>query len=235
MISVIIPTYNERDNVVPLLEQLESVLDEASIAFEVIVVDDDSPDQTWKVVQEFETDYSLSVIRRMRESGLATAVLRGVDEAKGNIIVVMDGDLQHPPERVPDLVNPIIDEGVDLVIGSRLVSSGRFEDSSILRRSTTGVANLLAKILFKNDLAQIRDVQSGFFAMKRETVEGVPLAPVGYKILLEILVLGDYDEVREIGYAFGGRRYGSSNLDVGTIMRYLYHLLSLSVRKRKIA
>lgn len=227
-ISIILPTYNERENLPILVERLDAELSES---YEIIVVDDDSPDRTWEVGESLADEFPVTVIRRREASGLATAVVRGFRAASGDIYVVMDADLQHPPASVPDLIAPVA-SGASIAVGSRMVDGGSFGSFSLLRRVDSHGANLLAKLLFPK-LRSISDLQSGFFAVRREIVDGLTLEPEGYKILLEILVLAEYDEVVEIGYRFRERKNGSSNLDFEVIWNYLSHLWSLSRRRTR--
>jgi dolichol-phosphate mannosyltransferase len=229
MLSIILPTYNERNNVSHILRRIDTELAELTRDYQIIIVDDDSPDRTWAVADELVDQYPLKVIRRTEASGLATAVLSGFEASAGDIVCVLDADLQHPPERIPDLLECFTDSSVDLVIGSRLVDGGSFGGFSVFRRIETLGANGLAYLLFP-EVWGVRDLQSGFFACRREVVENVDLRPIGYKILLEILVLGNQETVREVGYEFRERRVGDSNLDWRIVLKYVVHLLSLRYR-----
>jgi len=229
-VTVVVPTYNERENLPDLIQRLDIVLSETTDRYEVLVVDDDSPDGTWKVAASCAKEYPVEVIRRTEKSGLATAVVRGLAEATYGTVVVMDGDLQHPPESIPDFLS-VIDDGVDIAIGSRFTEGGSPGEFGPIRLLTTFVANFLAKVLFP-DLRGLTDIQSGFFAVRTDTANCVALDPVGYKILLEILVKCDYDRLEEVGYEFRPRGGGQSNMDIGTILAYLYHLWLLTRYRR---
>ncbi|KXA88823.1 hypothetical protein AKJ57_06275 [candidate division MSBL1 archaeon SCGC-AAA259A05] len=232
MVSIIVPTYNERENLTPLLERIESTLRFLE-DYEVIVVDDDSPDRTWRKARELSEDYPLKVVRRKDERGLGTAVVCGLKESSHDVVVVMDADLQHPPEKIPDLVSEI-KEGVDIAIGSRFVEGGDKGEFGFFRRLMSRGADFLARTLFRR-IRDIRDIQSGFFAFKKDIVGCTDLNPIGYKILLEILIQADYDEVSEVGYKFGERSSGKSKLGVESILDYLRHLWSLSKRTGEIS
>lgn len=232
MISVVVPTYNERDNVPQLVERLDQVLAKRKGGYEVLVVDDDSPDRTWEVAEQLGEDYPVRSIRRTDERGLATAVLRGAREARGDVVLVMDADLQHPPAKVPELADAV-EDGADVAVGSRFVEGGGTGDFGPLRRLLSHGADLIARTLFRRARG-VEDIQSGFFAFRPHVVEDVDLDPQGYKILLEILVVGDYDDVVEVGYVFGEREHGESNLGFGEMFDYLHHIASLSYRSREL-
>lgn len=229
MISVIVPTYDEKENVGPLLERIDGALGDRSYPYEVIVVDDDSPDGTWRRAAAHAERYPVTAIRRLDEQGLATAVVRGIEGASYDRIAVMDADLQHPPEVLPTFVDRLRG-GADVVVGSREAPDGSYGDFGPGRRLVSAAATLLARLAVP-ELRAIEDVQSGFFAFRRGVVEGCTLSPSGYKILIEILAVGSYAEVEEVGYAFDDRHAGESNLDAGVVAEYLRHLVDLRYRR----
>ncbi len=224
-VSVIVPTYNERDNIARLIPLVHETLTCSGIKYELVVVDDNSPDGTAEVARELSKKYPVSVLVRPKKLGLASAIIDGLRIARGDIIVVMDADLQHPPETIPRLVEKIR-EGFDIVIASRYVEGGRVEAWSYIRKAISRGAIVLAHILLPRT-RQIRDPISGFFAFRRSVVEGVNLSPVGYKILLEILVKGKWSRVAEIPYTFHPRTIGRSKLNSKEIFNYIAHLLRL--------
>ena len=223
-LSIIVPTYNERENLPILVKELKNNLDD--IDFELIIVDDNSPDGTWKIAEELAHDYKfLKVIRRENERDLATAVLEGFKNSNGDILVVMDADLQHPPEKILDMLKKI--NGADIVIGSRYIEGGEIEDWSIIRRIYSKFAKILAYI-FVPKCRKVKDPLSGFFMLKREVIENTNLNPIGYKILLEILAKGNYRKVLEEPIKFCNRKRGKSSLNIGVQSKYIKHLLKLS-------
>ncbi len=228
-ISIIIPTYNEKDNMKTLFDEIDKYLND--MRYEIIVVDDNSQDGTIEIVEELSNDYPATLIVRKNERGLASAVVKGFKNAKGNILIVMDADFQHPPEKIISLIEEI-NKGSDIAIASRH-NGGEFGNFNIVRSTISKGANVIAKILFPK-LSNIKDVQSGFFALKRDVIKDIDLNPTGYKILLEILILGKYKSIKEIGYKFGDREYGTSKLGARTIIDYIHHLISLSYRTGEI-
>ena len=184
-LSLVIPTYNERENIELLLKSIHEVLADTAQQFEIIVVDDDSPDRTWEVVQGMVGNYpNLRLIRRVNDRGLAQAVLRGWQEARGEILAVMDGDLQHPPETLPLLINALELDGVDIAVASRHVKGGGVSQWNIMRREISWGATLVSTWILPGTLSTVRDPMSGYFAIRRTVIQGRRLYPKGYKILL---------------------------------------------------
>lgn len=223
-VSIIIPTYNERENIERVVERCRAALSE--YCFEIVVVDDDSPDKTWKIVEDtYSGAETVRIVRRTEESGLATAVSRGFDEATYELCAVIDADLQHPPEKLPELV-AAFDSGVDIVIGSRHIAGGGVENWSRFRRIVSRGAMAIAKLALPPTRG-IADPMSGFFAIRRELIDNVALAPTGYKILLEVLMKCEYDRVVEIPYVFTERERGESKLTVEEYWGFLEHVYRL--------
>ncbi len=227
-VSVIIPTYNEAENICKLIGELEKVL--KGYNFEVIVVDDGSPDGTAYVAEQCGKAYgNVYVYDRGARRGLSSAVVYGFNVACGEVYVVMDADFQHPPQLLPQMLDKIA-SGVDIVIGSRYVCGGGIVGWSFSRRVVSRVAILLAKI-FLPKTRGIRDPVSGFFALKRSVIEGIEFTERGFKIILDIIVRGRYGRVEEIPYVFRGRARGYSKLGVNEVISYLAQILTLAYPK----
>lgn len=225
LLSVIVPTYMERESIVELIERIEASL--KLLPSELIIVDDSSPDGTAECAEELNHRYgNIRVIRREGKLGLSSAVLAGFQKARGGVLGVMDADLQHPPELLSEMYGKISD-GYDLVVASRYVEGGETEGLGLGRRAVSRGATALAHFLLPRTRS-VRDVVSGFFMFRREAIEGVELRPVGYKILLEIVVRGKYDSVAEIPYTFKPRRAGKSHLNMREIWNYMVHIWRLS-------
>jgi len=223
-LSIIVPTYNEAENVRELIERVEASL--KGLDFEVIVVDDSSPDGTAEIAEELGKIYgNVKVVKRPRKMGLASAVLNGMKVAKHELIAVMDADLQHPPELLPKLLEKAR-EGYDIVVASRYVEGGGIEEWGFWRRLISRGATLLAHTLLPRTRG-VKDPMSGFFLFKRRVVEGVELNPISYKLLLEVLVRGRYKSVAEIPYVFEARRRGRSKLSLKEILDYVVFLFKL--------
>jgi len=218
LISLIIPTYNERKNLPRLVKRIHKSLSE--IDYEVIIVDDNSPDGTGELAEKLSKTYPIKVIHK-KERGLALAVVTGFKYARGENLLVMDADLQHPPERIPYFLKEI--ENADIVIGTRCMSSLTFK-----RKIISKGAKLLVMILFPL-IRKLKEPHSGFFMLKKKVIEGIKLEPVGFKILLEILLKGNYKDVVEVPFIFEKRREGKSKLNVREILNFLRHVLSLKL------
>lgn len=223
-LSLIVPTYCERQNIAILIERVHEFLSHDS--YELIVVDDNSPDGTSELAKSLSQKYPVSVINRRNERGLASAVVDGFKQAKGEILGVIDADLQHPPEILPELLKEIR-SGAEVAIASRYVEGGGSEGWSMKRKIISKGARVLAELLLPS-LRGIKDPLSGFFLLRRKVIDGVGLSPTGYKILLEVLVRGKPSEVAEVPYTFRERERGESNLNAGEGINYLKHLYRLA-------
>ena len=227
-VSVIVPTYNESGNIKRVIERCEEAM--AGIEYELIVVDDDSPDGTWRVAKQVGADLDrVSVIRRQNERGLGTAILRGFGRATKDFYAVLDADLQHPPELIPELLNHAT-EYVDIVIGSRYRKGGYVENWPLIRHIVSHGAIGLTKLCIE-DARGLDDPLSGFFLLRHSVVDTESLEPRGYKILLEILVKCEYSHVIEVPYEFHERQNGSSKLTIDSCRQFLAHLATLRSRQ----
>ena len=221
-LTVVIPTYNEAENIPILVERIFKVFHEHSLDGEVIIVDDNSPDGTWEVARQLKGTHNLGVLRRVDKRGLSSAVLDGFQMAKGKIIGAMDADLSHPPEKIPELIRPIMIGESDLVIGSRYIKGGNTENCSFRRKVSSKIATLAV-----TGLTNIKDPMSGFFFLRKDVIEGVEISPKGFKIGLEILVKGKYKNVSEVPILFKDRKYGKSKLSIGVILEDSLHIAKL--------
>ncbi|MEQ8752564.1 MAG: glycosyltransferase [Coleofasciculus sp. G1-WW12-02] len=226
--SLIIPTYKEAKNIPQIVEQLSRLLDSQLAGdYELIVVDDNSPDDTWKVALELTADYpQLQVMRRIDERGLSTAVIRGWQVARGEVLGVIDADLQHPPELLLQLWGEI-QRGADLAVASRHVEGGGVSDWSIIRRFLSRGAQTIGLILLPGVIGRVSDPMSGYFMVRRQCLVGRPLSPLGYKILIEVLGRGRVPWIGEVGYVFQERQAGESKVTWKQYVEYLQHLLRL--------
>jgi dolichol-phosphate mannosyltransferase len=222
-LSVVVPTYNESGNIHPLVGRIVKAL--GGVDFELIVVDD-STDGTERILQELARDAGyLRIVHRLGRRGLASAVADGIALALGDVVCVLDADLQHPPEAVPALVDALERTHADLAIASRYIPGGGYQFTAA-RRAVSRVATTLARILLTR-ARSISDPVSGFFAFRRSVVGGVRLRPIGYKILLEILVRGRVSRVVEVPYRFQARHADQSKLTMRQNLAFVRHLLAL--------
>lgn len=227
-LSLVVPTYNEAGNVVLLVEKLTGLLDRiCPNDYELIIVDDDSPDQTWEIARSLLSEYpNLRVMRRTAERGLSTAVIRGWQGSRGSVLGVIDGDLQHPPEVLEKLLGELA-SGSDLALASRHVVGGGISEWSVFRRMTSRGAQILGLMIAPQVVGRVSDPMSGYFMVRRSSVTNQILNPQGYKILLEILGRGKIEQIAEVGYVFQERQDGESKVTWRQYVEYLQHLVRL--------
>ena len=230
-VSVVLPTYNERESILAVLHDLAWALDTPGYEWEVIVVDDDSPDRTWELVRESYDDQSrVRVIRRTEQSGLSSAVLRGFSEANGQTLVCMDADGQHPAGQVPALVDAA-DESI--AVGSRHCDGGNIDGWPYTRKVISAVAGRISHFTIPSS-RPLSDPMSGFFAVDADILDNeifVDADPHGYKILLELLVVSDAS-VSEVPITFDTRDAGESKLTADEQVRFLEHSVDLGLADR---
>ncbi len=232
LLSLVLPTYNEASNIESIIQVLTELLDKAELPeYELIVVDDNSPDRTWEIAQALLGDYPhLRVMRRQAERGLSSAVIRGWQVAQGTVLGVIDADLQHPPEVLLALF-AAIKQGADLATASRHIEGGGVSEWSLIRRFLSRGAQLLGLILLPKIVGRISDPMSGYFLVRRQAIAGPILNPMGYKILIEVLGRGNIKQITEVGYVFQERRSGESKVSWKQYIEYFLHLLSLRSRR----
>jgi dolichol-phosphate mannosyltransferase len=253
-VSVIVPTYNESENILNLLESVREKMP-PGLTTEIIVVDDNSPDRTGELAESYsqtmdkdsveglesssaehrlhsdiesvgdgKTRISLSVIRRDGKKGLVSAIMEGVKSSKGQYILVMDADLSHSPDVIPKMVRELSKPDTDIVVASRYIRGGSILGWPFKRRLISKGAVKIAQYGLS---LNVTDPMSGFFAIRRHIIENIKIDSAGYKILLEILVKSGNASIKEIPYTFTNRKAGKSKLDNRVIWDYiraLYHL-----------
>ncbi len=221
-ISIIIPTYNESQNIIQILKSIKDNLPK-NITSQTIVVDDNSPDGTGKLVEDYLknikkiTDDTIEIIHRKAKDGLGSAIMKGIQQAKGDMIVVMDSDFSHPPQIIPKLIESIKKYQYDIAVASRYIKGGKIQGWSLKRKIMSKFATLIAK---KGLGIDTKDPMSGFFAFKRNIIKELNIDAIGYKILLEIIVKTKGVNIKEIPYTFQDRELGSSKLGIKTILNY---------------
>ncbi len=223
MVSIIVPAINEAENLPLLAPRIAAALGDRP--YEILIVDDNSRDGTPQVCENLSAYYPLKLLVRTHpKNGLSGAVLHGMAIACGDVFVVMDADLQHPPDRIPALLQAL-EDGADFVIGSRYVPGGGTEEHwGWFRHINSLVATLLARPF----AGRTHDPMSGFFALRAETYRSAKrLTPLGYKIALELMCKCRVSDVREIPIRFGLRTKGQSKLSIRQQFRYLEHLSRL--------
>lgn len=233
-LSVVLPTYNESQNIAKMLDSIAETLPADSVA-EIIVVDDNSPDGTGDIASRHATGNGkvrVQVIRRPGKLGLSSAILAGVQLAAGDIVVVMDGDFSHPPHAIPAMVEELQGSKYDIVVASRYVKGGSVIGWPFKRRLMSKGATKIAQVGLGID---VNDPMSGFFAFRRRIIEGIKFDAIGYKMLLEILVKAKGARVKEMPYTFINRRAGASKLDSTVMFDYVRAVWRLYRYGRSVA
>ncbi len=223
LVSVIVPTYCESENLKELATRIDTAI--ASLyRYELIVVDDDSPDTTFEVCKVLSANFPFRLEVRKNARGLSSAAVYGMERAAGEIIVVMDADLSHPPESLPKLVKTLLESDADFVVGSRYCQGGRIaEEWKQTRRLRSRVATWLAA-----PLVRIHDPMAGFFALRRSTLSRAGrLNLVGFKIGLELMVRCRCSRIVEIPIDFRERKFGTSKLTWVVQWHYMSQLIRL--------
>ncbi|MHB1139228.1 MAG: glycosyltransferase [Microthrixaceae bacterium] len=230
LVSVVTPTYNEADNLPVLVERIHTAL--GAVPHEIIVADDDSPDRTWEVGERIsETDPSVRVMRRFHDPGLSASVLDGMSMARGEVLVVIDADLQHDTSILPEMVSLVQSERADLCVGSRSTVGGGYGDWAASRRFVSWIATLIARLLLR---VPVSDPMSGYFAVSRRAYEQTApdINPRGFKILLEFVGRNRSLRVEEVGYEFASRVHGETKLNRSVIRSYLLGVAELRVGRQ---
>lgn len=225
LVSIVIPCRNEEKNIGKLLDwgiKQASQIHEPKFQYEAIVVDD-SDDQTAMVAES----HGAQIIKGKRQ-GLGQAIIDGINVAKGDIIVVMDGDGSHNPHAIPGLIRPILEQGADMVIGSRYVVGGDLGNWSLKRRLQSIIGVKIMQLV-----TGVKDSNSGFFTFRREVIEGVELKASSWKIMLEVLFKGNVTAKQELPIQFGERWAGVSKNSIGERTKHAKHLIGLLAYKMR--
>ncbi len=221
MLSIIIPTYNERENVFAIAERINSI--GLLEPYEMIFVDDSNDDTLSYLEILSQRDQRVIYNHRENEKGLGTAVVKGFELARGDILAVLDGDLQHPPELLAKML-VMINQGADIAIATRFIDGGGDDGLNLFRKIISSAARTMGKFLLK-PLRKISDPTSGFFMFRKSVIENAELTPIGWKILIEILCKGTYETIAEIPYRFARRIVGRSKMSYGEQWNYIKHLI----------
>ena len=225
--ALVVPTLNEAGNIESLLRMVQNVLEPLDIPYEIIVVDDGSDDGTAEIVQRCgEADERIRILSRRGERGLAGAVIHGWNHSDAELLGVIDADLQHPPDLLPQLLGAIA-EGCDIAIASRYARRDGVRGWNPLRVAISK-ASTWATFPLQRKGVRVKDPMSGFFIVRRKAIDGFSFEAKGFKLLLEILVRARISSAREIPYQFGRRRAGKSKAGAAVAFHYLQLLGKLS-------
>tara|TARA_Y100000589_G_scaffold330045_1_gene378492 strand:- start:1275 stop:2366 length:1092 start_codon:yes stop_codon:yes gene_type:complete len=238
MISIVIPTFNEVGNIIPLIENLIEIIN--NFEYEIIIVDDDSPDGTSEKINKYmKRNERIKLITRIGRSGLSSAIKEGLLFARYNFVLVLDGDGQHDPSCILNMIENIQDGKTDLVIASRFLNSSKLEGLSINRNYGSKISNKVARFSLPNEYLNITDYLSGCFCLNKKTTEFLirKVQINGFKFLYEILSLSKGKLlIKEVPLRFKKREYGNSKLDVAIIWDFIIsilHNISLRILPRR--
>jgi dolichol-phosphate mannosyltransferase len=224
-VSIIVPTRNEAENIAALVSDIAA---KGAFFREILFVDDDSTDETRNIIRSLAGTHAIRLIEQdPAERGLAAAIMEGAREAKGDLLLVMDADLSHPPDRIADLLIPLQAGTADMVIGSRYLKGGSTPDWPLWRRILSRTASALAY-----PLTNVHDSMAGFFAISRSRLLEIAPPTMGFKIAFETIIRGGSSlRVREIPIAFRDRAHGKSKMSFGVAVRFLYRWLVAVFRR----
>ena len=219
-LSIILPTYNESSTIEKMLDAISTATPHG-IKTEVLVIDDDSPDGTSKIVdsyiQKSKGDVSFRIHTRKGKRGLSSAVIDGIGLAHGKFVLVMDSDFSHPPQMISTMYDELVNNGLDIVVGSRYVEGGKYEGWPLSRKLISKIGNGLAGLWLGLD---VKDSMTGLFALKKDLIKNLSFEAIGYKILLEILVKTKGAKVKEVPFVCVNRQEGSSKFSFSIINDY---------------
>lgn len=232
LLSLVVPTLNERSNITEFLRAVRRELDGALPGrYEIIVVDDDSPDGTCEAAASLMREFpELRVARRRGESGLARAVMRGWQAAGGEVLGTINADFQHPPSILPRMIGALGD--ADLVVATRYARGGGVGDWNWPRRVASRVAQFAGRVLLPEAFARLSDPLSGCYLVRRDAIARVEFHPLGYKSLMELLVRGRVRRVRECAYQMRRRTRGQSKVRALQPLHFLRHILRLRAARK---
>lgn len=223
-LSITVPTYNEAKNIEVLIRRVFGALEKHKISAELIVIDDQSPDGTAEIAKKMAKDYPVRVYIRGKREGPGPAIMDGIRLSEATIACVMDGDLSHPPEAIPEMFKLIKEGKALLVVGSRHIKGGGTSEWIWYRKFFSWGARNLARFL-----TTVKDVTSGFFMFDKKIMQGVNINPISCKVGLELMVKGRHQgRIVEYPIVFIERAAGESKMGWRETYRYLQHLLALS-------
>lgn len=214
MVSVVLPTLNEEENIELVVESIDDSLE--NIEYEIIIVDGGSVDKTPKIARKLSNTYPINLFSPKENLGLSKSIMKGINNSSNDNVVVMDADMQHPPEKINELIDQVDD--YDLVLGSRFTSDGEIEDWSYTRKIINRVASSLAfTVLYPLD---VNDPMTGFFAFKKDKIDLEVVDSSGFKILLDIIHENELD-IKEVGINFSKRERGNSSFGLAEVIDYV--------------
>jgi dolichol-phosphate mannosyltransferase len=223
-LTVVIPTFNEKENIGLMIEAVHSICTENNIFEEIVVVDDNSPDGTAGIVRALQpTMDNLELLVRYSNQGLSPSLYDGILHARAPLVQCIDCDFSHPPEKIPRFYHCLHEPGYDMIIGSRYIKGGEVRNWAFHREILSFGAATLGRLL----IPHVHDSGSGFFAIRKAILEGVALTPRGFRMGFEILGKAGWSRVAEIPITFKDRERGESKLQVRIFLQFLVQCLSI--------
>ena len=226
-LSIIVPTYNERDRLPELVTAIFDAYASEGLSGELVIVDDNSPDGTGALAEELAASRAIQVVHRAGKLGLGTAVVEGFAAAQAPIVGVIDADMSHPPALLPRMFAAMQRFSADAVVASRYVPGGGTRNWPAGRLLMSKLACVMAR-----GLTPVADATSGFFLIRRDLARGVRISAGGFKICLELLVRGEPARIVEVPYVFVGRTAGESKMNLKEALGYLAQLRDLHAFQR---
>ena len=232
-LSIILATFNESQNILKMLNSIDNVLS-SYVDSEIIVVDDNSPDGTGTIVENYiktkkNENQAIRIIRRIDKRGLSSAIIEGFNSANGEMILVMDTDFAHPPEKILEMLDEMQNNHYAIVVGSRFVKGGKTVGWPFSRKLMSAFATRIARYILG---LNVKDSTSGFFLIKKNLIENKKFDAIGSKLLLEILVKTHGAKIKEIPYTCINREFGSSKFNTSIISDYFKLVKRLSKYKK---
>lgn len=234
-VSIILPTYNEKENISILIPQLEEILKKQVLKSEILVVDDNSPDGTALIARQINENYgNIKIITRLKKEGIGAALREGYNKAEGKLIFSMDTDLSFDTNMVPVILKRL-NEGYDMVVGNRYSSKGDYETKTLSIKAKKFVSKFGNKFLRFITGIDIHDFSTNFRGMKRETWQNIKTKEKTNILLFEMILLTHYHgfKVGEQRVIFKERLYGKSKLNlVKEAPKFLLKAINLSLKTR---
>jgi dolichol-phosphate mannosyltransferase len=234
-LTILLPTYNESSSIEKMLDAIKTIIP-TNICTEVLVVDDDSPDGTSNTVNSYikKSDGAIRfrIHTRKNKRGVASAIIDGISVAQGKFVLVMDSDFAHPPQLIQTMYEKLVNNECEIVVGSRYITGGKFDDWPIHRKFMSRLASILPKFLLG---LNVKDPNSGFFVIKKDLIKNLSFEAIGEKALLEILVKTKGVKIEEVPYICKNRKEGDSKFNFLVINNYFKLLRILLGYNRKLS
>ena len=225
-VAVIIPTFNEEGNIEEMIYAVDNVCREKQINETILVVDDNSPDNTQDIVKDVMSKFpNVDILVRYENHGLSQSIFDGFMKTSCRYALVIDADFTHPPEKIPEIYYHLKSGKYDLVMGSKFLKGSKMENWPPLRSVMSYMSGYISRILFPS----VTDPGSGFFGIDKKILEGCTFKPRGFRMAFEILGKGNWTSVVEIPETLRDRTEGKSKLSIKIILIFFSQFAELAV------